>query len=92
MFDTEQHFAVPEMTDIRERVVVAPATGRFTPHPPDILTTEGEWVEEGQCLAEISAGSEVVLVISSFTGWMMGMLALAGQPVSAGDPLFWIRP
>ncbi|MDQ3878160.1 MAG: hypothetical protein M3290_07415 [Actinomycetota bacterium] len=92
MFETEHHVAAPEMAEILERVVVAPATGRFTPHPPEVLTTEGEWVQEGQSLGEIAAGRESVPVVSAFTGWMMGMLAIPGQPVSVGDPLFWIRP
>jgi biotin carboxyl carrier protein len=84
-------FGVSEVTNIRERVVVSPAKGRFHPHPPEIFTTEGEWVEKGQVLARISNGAESIPVVCAFTGWMMGMLALAGQPVAAGDQLFWIR-
>jgi biotin carboxyl carrier protein len=83
---------VPEVTIIREKVVVSPATGRFQPHPPEIFTTEGEWIEQGQVVAEIQNGSGSVPVVSAFTGWMMGMLAIAGQPVAEGDQLFWIRP
>jgi hypothetical protein len=30
-------------------------------------------------------------VICAFDGWVMGMTAIAGQPVHAGDRLFWIR-
>ena len=75
-----------------ERVVVSPATGKFHPHPPEIFTTEGEWVNEGQALGEIRNGAEAVPVVSAFTGWMMGMLAIPGQPVRTGDQLFWIRP
>lgn len=92
MPDTDQIYAAPEVTVIRERVVISPAAGKFNPHPPEIFTTEGEWVEEGQTLGEIHNGAERVPVISAFTGWMMGMLAVPGQPVAAGDHLFWIRP
>jgi biotin carboxyl carrier protein len=92
MPEIEQVYAAPEVTTIRERVVVSPATGKFIPHPPEVFTTEGEWVTEGQTLGEITVGHESVTVISAFTGWMMGMLAIAGQPVETGDQLFWIRP
>jgi biotin carboxyl carrier protein len=85
-------YAAAEAAPIDERVVVSPATGRFHPLPPEVFTCEGEWVEAGQMLAEIHTGRARVAVTSPFTGWLMGMLALAGQPVAAGDQLFWIRP
>jgi biotin carboxyl carrier protein len=81
-----------ETNGMHERVVICPSDGRFVPLPPQIFTTEGEWVEEGQTLAEVSIGDARVPVISSFTGWMMGMLALEGQPVYAGQALFWLWP
>lgn len=81
-----------EVIPLRERLVVAPCPGRFRPLPAEIFTTEGEWVVVGQAVAEIHNGREVVEVCSSFEGWMMGMLAIAGQPVSRGQALFWIRP
>ena len=82
--------AAPEVTNIRERVIVAPCTGRFRPLPPEVFTTEGEWVEAGQAVAEVAVGGDVVTVSSPFRGWMMGMLALPGQPVREGEALFWI--
>ena len=92
MLEIDDTYAAAEAAPIAERVVVSPATGRFHPLPPETFTCEGEWVEEGQLLAEVHAGSGRVPVISQFTGWMMGMLALRGQPVTIGDQLFWIRP
>lgn len=92
MPDTEGLYATAEVTIIREKVVVSPATGKFQPHPPEIFTTEGEWVQDGQSLGEIQNGRDCIAITSSFTGWMMGMLALPGQPVKTGDQLFWIRP
>lgn len=91
MREMQEMFAAPETVSISERVVVSPATGKFHPHPPDVFTTEGEWVNEGQTLAEIRNGGDHVPVVSAFTGWMMGMLAIPGQPVRTGEPLFWIR-
>lgn len=83
---------VPEIVSIAERVVISPRTGRFLPLPPETFTTEGEWAFEGQTLAEIQSGSESIPVISLFSGWVMGMLAMPGQPVEVGAPLFRIRP
>ncbi len=92
MLEAEETYGTAEVTAIHERVVVSPSAGKFIPQPPEIFTTEGEWVEEGQIVAQIAIQDQRVQVISSFTGWMMGMLAIAGQPVAAGDPLFRIRP
>lgn len=75
---------------IRERVVVAPCKGRFAPLPPEVFTTEGEWVEPGVALAQIESDGKKIEVTSAFRGWVMGMLALPGQPVVQGDALFWI--
>jgi biotin carboxyl carrier protein len=87
----ESGLAAPEMTVIPERVVVAPCSGRFYPLPPEVFTSEGEWVEPGQAIAEVANGRSTMAVRSPFRGWMMGMLALPGQPVREGEALFWIR-
>ena len=81
-----------DATDIHERVVISPCSGRFKPMPPETFATEGEWVRRGQLLAHISTGNDSVPVESLFEGWVMGMLAVPGQPVAERDPLFWIRP
>jgi biotin carboxyl carrier protein len=83
-------YAVSEVTTISERVVVAPAAGRFVPLPAEVFTSEGEWVEPGQVLGEVQQGDSRIPVRSEWRGWMMGMLALTGQPVRAGEALFWI--
>jgi biotin carboxyl carrier protein len=87
----EEVLGAPETTPIQERMVVSPCSGKFVPHPPEVFTTEGEWVEPGYVLAEVQTGAERVPVRSGFRGWVMGMLALPGQPVHEGDALFWIR-
>jgi hypothetical protein len=33
---------------IQERVFVSPCGGRFAPLPPEVFSSEGEWVEPGQ--------------------------------------------
>ena len=90
--DDLQVVGSPETPFIVERVVVAPSDGRFHPLPPDVFTSEGEWVRIGQALAEIRLGERVIPVVSLFEGWVMGMLAIPGQPVKERDPLFWICP
>lgn len=80
-----------EAVPLRERLVIAPCAGRFRLLPPEIFTTEGEWVVVDQTVAEIVTGTGVIPVYSSFEGWMMGMLVVPGQPVSRGQGLFWIR-
>jgi biotin carboxyl carrier protein len=80
-----------DVATMRERVVVAPCAGRFVPLPVEDFTCEGEWVEPGQALAEIVTNGSRTTVRSSFRGWVMGMLALEGQPVRRGEALFWVR-
>ncbi|MDQ3645974.1 MAG: hypothetical protein M3345_03465 [Actinomycetota bacterium] len=80
----------PDLAGMRERVVVAPCDGRFDPLPPEIFTTEGEWVERGQGMADVLTAGTRVRVESKFRGWVMGMLAIPGQPVHRGEALFWI--
>jgi biotin carboxyl carrier protein len=75
-----------------ERLIISPCKGRFVPLPPKVFTTEGEWIEAGEAIAEIHAGSRVVPVVSIFSGWVMGMLAVPSQPVEAGVALFRIQP
>lgn len=76
---------------VRERLVIAPCTGRYFPLPAEIFTTEGEWVEPGQAVAEIRrAGMDPVPVTTSFRGWLMGALAIPGQPVKQSEALFWV--
>ena len=81
-----------EEVTIGERLVISPCKGTFVPVPPEVFTSEGEWVEQGQMLAEIHNGKDVVPVVSCFGGWVMGMLAIPGQPVGDGMALFRIRP
>lgn len=86
----EESLAGENVPDIRERVIVSPCSGRFHPLPPKIFTAEGEWVEPGAALAEVHSDGNRVPVTSSFRGWVMGMLALPGQPVTQGEALFWV--
>ncbi|HEX2049211.1 MAG TPA: biotin/lipoyl-containing protein [Actinomycetota bacterium] len=75
---------------LRERIVVAPARGRYVPLDDATAPAPGEWVEAGDVVGEIASERGPVPVRSPFSGWLMGVLALRGQPVAVGDALMWI--
>ena len=76
---------------VLERVVVAPALGVFRPHEPQTVTSEGEIVEAGQTIGVIENSGTATEVRSPFTGFLMGMLASAGERVREGEPVAWLR-
>jgi biotin carboxyl carrier protein len=80
-----------ERLDVLERVVVAPAAGVFRPLPPDVITTEGEIVHRGQTIAVVDGPNGTVPVESAFTGFLMGVFAVAGERVREGEPVAWLR-
>jgi [acyl-carrier-protein] S-malonyltransferase len=79
---------------VSERVVISPSTGVFDPtggiaEATDLghVELEEPAVEVGTLLGTVS-GSEVR---SPFAGHLMGMLAHAGERVTAGQPIAWLR-
>ena len=80
-----------ERLDVLERVVVSPATGRFSALPPQTVTTEGEIVRHGQLVGMIDGPGGAVSIESPFTGFLMGILALPGERVREGEPVAWLR-
>lgn len=80
--ETGERLAVPE------RVIVAPASGRFRP------TTEGP--EDGALDAEQVIGfvdgvGHSTPVRSPFRGFLMGLMAHTGERVREGQPVAWLR-
>lgn len=76
---------------VLERVIVAPMAGRF--HP---VADGGELLHEsiltaGQTIGYLVLPGETRPVPSPFAGQLMGVLALAGERVRAGQPLAWLR-
>ena len=68
--------------------MVSPATGVFAPAPAsDAAGAEGEVVDVGGLLGTVGD----VEVRSPFRGWLMGMLALPGERITAGQPVAWLR-
>ena len=85
------HIDLGEQLMVPERVVIAPAVGIFRPLPPETVTAEGELVTEGQVIGTIEVVGESRTVRSPFTGFLMGMLADAGERVRKGQPVAWLR-
>lgn len=73
------------------RLVVAPEGGTFQPAPPGVCTTEGEIVSPGSSLGTIESLGRSIGVTSAFHGFLMGMLALPGERVRAGQPVAWLH-
>jgi biotin carboxyl carrier protein len=80
-----------ERLDVLERVVVSPATGRFTALPPQTVTAEGEIVRRGQLVGVIDGPGGAVSIESPFTGFLMGVLAVSGERIREGEPVAWLR-
>jgi biotin carboxyl carrier protein len=76
---------------VPERMIVAPAVGVFRALEPEIVTCEGEFVEEGQAIGVLDGPGSEVLVVSPFRGFLMGMMAEPGQRLREGQPVAWLR-
>lgn len=73
------------------RLVVAPEAGTFRPLPPGTCTTEGQVVVPGECLGTVESLGRRTEVTSAFEGFLMGILALPGERVRAGQPVAWLH-
>jgi len=69
---------------VRERLVVAPAAGVFTPDPT--VPGEGGPLRVGGLLGTVN-GTDVR---SPFAGSLQGMLAVGGERVVEGQPIAWL--
>jgi multidrug efflux pump subunit AcrA (membrane-fusion protein) len=89
--------AVPvhgEVLAVPERVIVAPAVGVF--HPlggTDVDLTEAGWtvIAAGQAIGVVEGPGSSTPVRSPFGGFLIGMLARAGERVREGQPVAWLR-
>ncbi len=77
-----EHLAVPE------RMVVAPATGVFT---PAANCAPGTVVAAGDTLGEIAGPATRVAVTSPFHGTLMAVLAQPGERLRDAQPVAWLR-
>jgi biotin carboxyl carrier protein len=80
-----------EVLDVLERVVVAPSLGLFRSTPPETYKTEGVIVYQDQVIGFVSSSGKERPVLSPFTGFLTGMLAVDGERVREGQPIAWLR-
>ena len=95
-----------EVLAVPERVIVAPAVGVFRPLAvdSDVDLTEngtarlgdtpgppGTRVTAGQAIGVIEGPGSSTPVRSPFGGFLIGMLARAGERVREGQPVAWLR-
>lgn len=78
-----------ERLAVPERVIVAPASGRFLPAGREI-PGEGH-VDEAQVIGFVEGVGHTTPVLSPFRGFLMGLLAHAGERVREGQPVAWLR-
>lgn len=82
-----------EGDDVRvpTRMILAPEAGTFRPSPPETCTTEGEIVQPGASVGTVESLGRTIDVTSAFHGLLMGMMALPGERVRAGQPVAWLH-
>ncbi len=71
---------------VPERVIVAPAPGRFRP-----VDDGDEVVTSDQVIGFVEGIGHSTPVRSPFSGMLMGLMAHAGERVREGQPVAWIR-
>ena len=86
---TGERLAVPE------RVIVAPASGRFRPlgeGSEGAAEVEAQLLDRQQVIGYVDgAGGHSTPVSSPFRGFFMGLMAHAGERVREGQPVAWLR-
>ncbi|HEU5448033.1 MAG TPA: hypothetical protein VFW57_03385 [Acidimicrobiia bacterium] len=85
-----------EVLAVPERVIVAPTVGVFRPLAADsdldlTDTVDGTLVTAGQAIGVIEGPGSSTPVRSPFGGFLIGMLARAGERVREGQPVAWLR-
>ncbi len=80
-----------ERLGVPERVIVAPAPGRFRPLGEDQVMPEGDPLDEEQIIGFVDGVGHSTPVRSPFRGFLMGLLAHAGERVREGQPVAWLR-
>lgn len=76
-----------EYLDIHERLIVATTSGLFDFLDPPQGPAIGDHIGVGQSVATVGNA----LIASPFAGVLMGMLAIEGERVAAGQPIAWLR-
>ena len=85
-----------ERLGVPERVIVAPAPGRFRPlehqdAASDGAPADGIILDEEQVIGFVDGVGHSTPVRTPFRGFLMGLLAHAGERVREGQPVAWLR-
>jgi biotin carboxyl carrier protein len=80
-----------ERLAVPERVVLAPASGRFRPLSDGGGVPEGDHVDAEQVIGFVDGAGHSTPVRTPFRGFLMGLLAHAGERVREGQPVAWLR-
>ncbi len=75
-----------ELLTVLERVILAPAPGKFRPAE----STDDQLIEE-QVIGFVDGVGHSTPVRSPFSGLFMGLMAYAGERVREGQPVAWLR-
>lgn len=81
---------VAEDIDVAERLVIAPVAGMFFPAFTEVSADQPGMVAIGDEIGVVVQTGEKHPVTSSFTGRVMGMLALPGERVRTHQPVAWL--
>jgi biotin carboxyl carrier protein len=79
-------------THIDVRLVVAPATGRFTLVDAADRPQAGDLIDHGTVIGHVLHAGAHQPVRSFCTGVLVQVTAQADDQVRAGEPLAWLRP
>jgi biotin carboxyl carrier protein len=83
-----------ETLAVPERVIVAPTVGVFRPLGPAEhvgVSGNGSAVAAGEAIGVVEGPGASIPVRSPFGGFLVGMLARAGERVREGQPVAWLR-
>jgi len=81
-----------EVLMVPERVILAPAPGKFRPiDEATQASSDGADVAREQVIGFVDGIGHSTPVHSPFHGRLMGLLASAGERVREGQPVAWLR-
>lgn len=83
--------ASTELIHAADKVLIAPATGRFRTSAPSEFPAVEDFVARGDLIGFIDTGTKHVPVSSRFSGWFKSYLVVQGEPVESGQPLAHMR-
>ncbi len=81
---------VAEDVELPERLVISPVAGMFFPAFTEVSAEQPGMVAVGDEIGVVVQTGEKHPVTSTFTGRVMGMLAMPGERVRMHQPVAWL--